>query len=152
MPKYTEKRILPYKTTDLFDLVMDIEKYPEFLPWVVGARILEQDKDHLLADLIVRFKAFKGKYTSRVTFKRPKTAKNAGTINVSEVEGPFKYLTNLWKFEPCEIEDGKQGTIIDFYIDFEFNSMILEKMIGGMFEKASNKMINSFEERAKELF
>lgn len=148
MPKHHDEHISPYNTVQLFELVADIEKYHEFLPWVVASRIIEKSEDVIIAELVVRFKIFTERYTSRVELKRPKTEKDSGEIKVVMVEGPFHHLDNYWKFEPAK----KGGTKISFGVDFAFKSKILDKMIGPMFGKAVEKMSASFEKRADELY
>jgi len=147
MPSYKENYLSPYSTEKIFAIVADIKSYPEFLPWVAGARILESKENLLKAELLVRFNGFTSNYTSRVTLNRPETAGAPCSIEVELEEGPFKHLSNRWFFKP---EDKK--TEINFSIDFAFKSRILEKMIGGMFDKAVKKMVAAFEKRAEELY
>lgn len=141
------EKFSPYSVEQLYNMVIDVESYPEFIPWCVGARILEDNGDDMIADLIISFSGFREKYTSKV-IKAPynSTTKEASII-VDLVEGPFKFLKNSWVFKDI---DGK--TKIDFYISFSFSSKLLEKLIGLVFEKASVKMVNSFELRAEKLF
>ncbi|MBU6338959.1 MAG: type II toxin-antitoxin system RatA family toxin [Rickettsiales bacterium] len=148
MPSLTEKKILPYSAKQIYSLVMDIEKYPEFLPWCKQAKIIEVKSDeNLIADLLINFKNFFEKYRSDV--KHGIDENGDYFVDVVAIEGPFKYLSNKWKFKKmpdsssCEIE---------FFIEFQFNSFILEKMLGGIFEKATHKMMFAFEERAKVVF
>jgi coenzyme Q-binding protein COQ10 len=146
MPNLTEKKILPYQAKQIYQLVMDIEKYPEFLPWCKQAKIIEKISDeNLIADLLINFKSFFEKYRSDVT--HGKTAENNYFVDVVAIEGPFKKLINKWKFR--DLANG--GCEIEFFIDFEFNSFFLTKMIGVIFEKATEKMMNAFEKRAREL-
>lgn len=141
MPSHTETQFSPYAPQQIFDLVADIERYPEFLPWCRAARILERGENSCLAELLISFKHLTEHYTSRVTFS-PSHA-----VEVEMVAGPFHHLINRWKFTP----EG-QGTRIDFFIDFQFRSKLLEKLIGGMFTKAANKMAGAFKERANQLY
>ena len=141
MPTHAEKRFLPYSPTQLFDLVADIEKYPEFLPWCRAARIRRRDGDVLIGDLVIGFKMVKERFTSRVTLERP------GQITVEYTHGPLRYLNNHWVFEPHP-----DGCIVDFYIDFEFNSKVLQKLIGVLFNEAVQRLVNGFESRANELY
>ena len=126
----------------MFDLVIDIEKYPEFLPWCVATRVRERDGDSSNSDMIIGFKMFREKFTTRVTARRP------DRIDVSYSEGPFKYLNNHWTFEP----HGDGHCLIDFYVDFEFHSRILQKTIGAVFNEAVQRMISAFEKRADALY
>ncbi|MGE4279528.1 MAG: type II toxin-antitoxin system RatA family toxin [Magnetospirillum sp.] len=142
MPTHAEKRPLPYTVDQLFDLVADVEKYPEFLPWCVGARIRKRDGDVFFADLVIGFKMIRERYTSKVTLDR-----DAKRIDVVYTEGPFQYLNNHWAFVPNE--DGT--TTIDFFVDFEFKSKILQKVIGTLFNEAVKLMVGAFEKRANQL-
>ncbi|MCD6034744.1 MAG: ubiquinone-binding protein [Rickettsiales bacterium] len=138
----------PYSPEQLFDLVIDIEHYPDFLPWCSAARITERTgKDQLLADLVIRFKAFQEKYTSRVLSHRPTPEEPDGYIIVELVDGPFAHLKNVWKF----IEQEK-GTTIDFHIEFQFKNKLLDKMVGFMFERAQRKVVDAFQTRAEALY
>ena len=145
MPKHSVQKTLSYTPKQIFDLVADIEEYPEFLPWCAAARIIKRNDNVLTADLVIKFKAFQEKYTSSVTMQEPE-GNTAGTVDVSMLKGPFRRLDNNWKFSPC---DG--GCLVDFSIDFQFKNPLLETMIGFMFEKAFAKMVDAFEERAEAL-
>jgi coenzyme Q-binding protein COQ10 len=138
MPTHAEKRHLPYPPGDLYALVADIEEYPEFLPWCAALRIKKRDGNQITADMVIGFKMFRERFTTRVTLT-PETR-----VDVEYLNGPFKYLNNHWIFEAAE--DG--GCTIDFYIDFEFRSALLQKAIGVVFNEAVGKMINAFETRA----
>ena len=143
MPRHIERRQLPYATEQLFDLVADIERYPEFLPWCVAARIRRREGNTIWADLIIGFKMFRERFTSRVTADRA-----LHRIDVAYTEGPFRYLNNHWNFKPAP--DG--GTLIDFYVDFEFRSIVLQKIIGALFGEAVKRMVGAFEHRAEHLY
>ncbi len=142
MPTHAERRKLPYTPEQLFDLVADIDSYSEFLPWCAASRVRRRDGNELHADLVIGFKMFREKYTSKVTLDRPQR------IDVEYLQGPFKYLNNHWEFAPSE--DG--GTLLDFYVDFEFKSAILQKMIGMVFNEAVKLMVGSFESRARQIY
>ena len=131
-----------YTPDQLFDMVADVEKYPEFLPWCVGARIRKRDGDVFFADLVIGFKMIRERYTSKVTLDRA-----AGRIDVTYTEGPFHYLNNHWAFLPND--DG--STTIDFFVDFEFKSKLLQKLIGTLFNEAVKLMVGAFEKRAGQL-
>ena len=151
MPELTKIKLLPYEAKDIYDLVMDIEKYCEFLPWCKKAKIVENvSEGNILADLVINFKAFSEKYRSDVKFYQDEN----GTYIVESkaISGPFRDLNNRWMISAVKDEGGGESAQVEFYVSFSFNSFLLEKMIGAIFEKASRKMINSFEERAKELF
>lgn len=142
MPSLSEKRILPHKAKKIYDLVMDIEKYPEFLPWCKQAKIIEVvSSNNLKADLLINFKNFFEKYRSDVKHGK---AQDDYFIDVVAIEGPFKKLENKWRIR--DLENGKCE--VEFFIDFEFNSIILSKLIGVIFEKATQKMMTAFEQRA----
>ena len=142
MPRHTEKRNLPYSPEQMFDLVADVKRYQEFLPWVAATRIRSDSPTLMIADLVVGFKAIKETFTSRVTKHRPTD------VTVDYIEGPLKYLNNSWKFTP----DGKGGTDIDFCVDFAFKSRIFEALAGQVFDRALRRMIGAFEARAAVLY
>jgi coenzyme Q-binding protein COQ10 len=142
MPTHAEQRHLPYSQRQLFELVAGVEKYPEFLPWCTAARITRREGNSFLADLIVRFKVFQERFTSKVTLHPH------AQVDVEYITGPFRYLNNHWHF--IEADDG--GCIIDFYVDFEFKSKVLQKLIGLLFDQAVHRMVSAFEVRAKELY
>ena len=146
MPTHAEKRVLPHTREQMFDLVIDIEKYPEFLPWCVATRVRERQQgaggDTILADMVIGFKMFRETFTSNVVCRGPER------IDVTYFDGPFKYLNNHWIFESSI--DG--GCMIDFYVDFEFKSRIFQAAIGAVFNEAVKRMIHAFEKRADELY
>jgi coenzyme Q-binding protein COQ10 len=143
MPTHAEKRQLQFTAEQMFDLVADIERYPEFLPWCVGTRIRSRDGNEVAADMIIGYKMFREQFTSNVTLARP------GRIDVTYSEGPFKYLTNHWIFMPA---GGGQSCLIDFYVDFEFRSKVLQKLIGAVFDRAVRIMVQAFETRAEAIY
>jgi coenzyme Q-binding protein COQ10 len=142
MTQHAERRILSHRPEHLYDLVADVAKYPEFLPWCLASRIRSRDEEVLIADLIIGFQVFKERFTSHVRLDP-----DAMEIHVEYAEGPFKYLTNKWAFLPHE-----QGCEIDFYVDFEFNSRILQTVIESLFTEAVKKMVSAFESRADALY
>jgi len=143
MPTHAEIRRLPYTAAQMFDLVAGVEKYPEFLPWCLATRIRERRETLLVADMVIGFKIFREKFTSRVTLDRP-----ALRVDVAYTDGPFKYLKNHWKFIPAE---GGAACDVDFYVDFEFRSKLLQSAISMVFNEAVTKMVNAFEKRAEDL-
>ena len=148
MPSFKQAKILPYSAKQIHDLVMDIEKYPEFLPWCKQAKIIEQiSEENLIADLLINFKNFFEKYTSDV--KCGNNQNGEYFVNVVAIKGPFKSLINKWNFKDLE---GEKSCLVEFFIDFQFNSFLLEKMFGSVFERATEKMMTAFEERAKDIF
>ena len=142
MPTHAEHRRLPYSAEQLFNLVADVERYPEFLPWCLAARIRERKDNAITADLLIGFKMVRERFTSRVVLDRPKR------IDVSYAEGPFRYLNNHWIFLPQD--DG--SCVIDFYVDFEFRSRMLQRIIGVLFNEAVRRMVGAFEARARQLY
>lgn len=145
MPRLHESRILPYSHKQLFDLVMDVESYPKFLPFCVGSKILSRDGSVITTELTIKASLFKESYTSLIT---PHFSKDEARIEVVAITGPFKHLTNLWSFKKA---DGG-GTVVEFTLDFELKSLLLNKMMGGYLSDAYTKMINAFEKRAKEIY
>ena len=143
MITHAEQRLLGYRPEQMYDLVADIERYPEFLPWCIGARIRERTEDLVVADLIIGFKMIRERFTSRVSLDRDRL-----TIEVTYADGPFKQMTNRWRFEPTE--DGRCR--IDFYVAFEFRSAMLQKLIGVLFHEAVRRMVGAFETRARKLY
>ncbi len=142
MPTHAEQRTLPYACEQMFDLVADVERYPEFLPWCTAARIRSRQDNVFWADLMVGFKMVRERFTSRVELDRPHR------INVEYTEGPFRYLNNHWVFYPQD--DG--GCLIDFYIDFEFRNRMLQRLMGALFNEAVGMMVHAFEKRAENLY
>jgi coenzyme Q-binding protein COQ10 len=141
MPTHAEKRLLPFTHEKLYNLVSDVEKYPDFLPWCIALRVRSREVNMINADMIIGFKVFREKFSTRVTLNPPRR------IDVEYLDGPFKYLNNHWIFKPI---DG--ACEIDFYVDFEFKSILLQKAIGAVFNEAVQKMINAFEARAHRIY
>ena len=142
MPIHRETRLLPYTPEQVYALVADVERYPEFLPWCIACRIAKRESaTSFTADLIVGFKMVREQFTSRVTLKPHEE------ITVKYLSGPFAYLTNEWKFAPAE-----GGTAVSFYLSFEFKSKLLQALIGVLFEEAVHRMVSAFETRAGKLY
>jgi len=142
MPTHSETRVLPYTPEQVFDLVADVERYPEFLPWCLACRIRKRESStSLIADLAVGFKMVREQFTSRVTLD-PKRA-----ITVEYLSGPFEHLRNSWTFSPAPA-----GTSVDFFLSFEFKSKLLQSLIGVLFEEAVKRMVAAFETRAARLY
>ena len=142
MPHIRDSKRLPYSCEQMFDLVADVDKYPEFLPWVVATRVRSDSATEMTADMLVGFKAIREKFTSRVTKDRPRS------ILVHYVDGPLRDLDNSWTFEP----DGDGRCRIDFCVDFTFKNKIFERLAGAYFDRAFRRMMAAFEERAHELY
>ncbi|WP_300974602.1 type II toxin-antitoxin system RatA family toxin [Sphingomonas sp. LHG3406-1] len=141
MPRHTEHRFLPYSPEQLFELVADVKRYDEFLPWVTAVRIRSSSETEMVADLIVGFGAFRERFTSRVAKHRPEK------ITVDYVEGPLKFLHNEWRFEPVE-----GGTNLHFTVDFAFRNRLFEAVAGQVFDRALRRMTGAFEARAAALY
>ena len=146
MPTHHETRLLPYTPQQLYALVIDIEQYPQFLPWCRAARIVSRESTSFLGELVIHFSALTERYTSRIT-PVPPTDDKPGTIDVTLVDGPFHHLTNHWKFAPHG-----NGCEITLDLDFQFKSKILDSLIGGLFTKACAKMVAAFTARAEALY
>ncbi len=147
MPTHAEKRRMPYSADQMYALIADIERYPEFLPWCSGCRIRARRSDTtrevVEADLIISFKVFRERFGSRVTL-HPEARK----IDVAYLDGPFKYLNNHWVFEPVSDTECE----VDFFVDFEFKSRTLQAVIGVVFGEAMRRIVRAFEDRAKALY
>jgi len=139
--EYSESRFVPYAADLMYQVVADVEHYPEFLPWVVALRVLSRDDGGLTAEMAVGYSAFRERYTSRVDLD-----KAAHTIIVTATKGPFRQLDNHWRFIP---EEG--GCRIDFSIVFEFRNPLLQAAAGKAFEKVVRKMTDAFVARAAAL-
>lgn len=139
--KHCEKT--KHSAQEIFDLVADVEKYPQFLPWCKGARIIKHESDNIfLAELLISFKGISERYTSRVTLTPNESIRSELT------KGPFKHLVNQWNLT----RDDNGNTNINLNLEFQFKSKLLDSMIGGVFAKSSEKMISAFRTRADELY
>ncbi len=145
MPTHAERQIVPYTPEQLFDLVADVDKYPQFLPWCVASRIRSRTECELVADLTIGFGPFRESFTSRVTLDRPHRVK------VRYQNGPFRYLNNQWDFIP-HARGTAVGTEVAFFVDFEFRSRILQAAIGVVFNEAVRRMVNAFLKRARDVY
>ncbi len=146
MPTHAEKRVMPYSPQQMYDLIADVGAYPEFLPWCSAARIRKRtpkgDAEIIDAELVISFKVFRERFGSRVTLM-PDVQK----IDVEYLDGPFKYLNNHWIFT-----DREGGCEVDFFVDFEFKSKILQTIIGVVFGEAMQRIVGAFEDRADALY
>jgi len=149
MPTHAERRILPFTPRQLFDLVADVERYPEFLPWCVAARIRKREEHLILADLVIGFKMVRETFSSKVELTPPSgEGQTGGHIHVTYLQGPFRYLNNHWRFEPTP----EGHCLIDFYVDFEFRSKIMQKLMEALFNEAVRRMVGAFEARARAIY
>jgi coenzyme Q-binding protein COQ10 len=146
MPSHHEIRDLPYGADEMYALVADVERYPEFLPWTAAARIRsrrkEGDAEVIDADLVISFKVFRERFGSRVTLHPAEKS-----IDTQYLDGPFKYLKSRWQFAP--LDDG--GCHVDFFVDFEFKNRVLQGVIGIVFNEAMHRIVRAFEDRARAL-
>jgi len=142
MPSHAEKKVLPYSPCQVFDMVADVAAYPDFLPWCIATRIRSVEEKQLVADMVIGFKMFREQFTSRVELNEP------DSIEVKYEDGPFKYLKNSWLFE---LEENGH-CLVDFSVEFEFRSQILEMAIGNIFTEAVHRMVSAFEKRAETLY
>ncbi len=147
MTTHSETRIMPYSAEQMYDLIAKIEDYPEFLPWCAAIRKrsskVESGCETIDADMIVSFKVFREKFGSRVVLNPDERQ-----IDVSYLDGPFKYLINNWKFKPVS----DTSCEVDFFVDFEFKSRTLQALIGVVFHQAMQQVVRAFEKRAEQLY
>lgn len=141
MISHTETRSVPYPAELMYAVVSDVEKYPEFLPWVVALRVLSRRGDGMTAEMAVGYGGLRERYTSDI-----KLTSAIYRIDVAQISGPFKVLENHWQFTPKG-----EGCEVTFSILFEFKSRLLHSVAGAKFEKVMLKMADAFEARAKQL-
>ncbi len=142
MPGIHEVRRLPYSAEQMFDLVADVARYGEFLPWVMATRVRSDSETEMVADMLVGFNALREKFASRVEKQRP------DMIKVHYLDGPLQDLDNVWRFRPL----GEDACEIDFHVEFRFRNALFEKLAGQYFDRAFRKMVAAFETRAAELY
>lgn len=139
---HNENRVLPYSPEQMFDLVIAVDQYPQFLPWCIGARINERRATEINADVIVGYKMFRERFTSRVLFSRP------GMIEVDYLKGPLRHLQNRWAFSAA-----KGGACrVDFHVEFDFEAPLFQSLLDQFFDRAVARMVGAFEARAKALY
>lgn len=137
------KTEVPYSAAEMFALVADVERYPDFIPWCVALRIVERGEGTLLADMVVAYRVFRERFRSHVTLDPA-----AGRIAATYVDGPFRTLRNEWTFS----DRAGGGSTIDFLIDFEFRNFILQATAQQVFDKAFAKMSDAFVARARAVY
>lgn len=142
MPGIRETRRLPYSAVQMFDLVADVGRYGEFLPWVIATRVRSDSETEMVADMVVGFKAIRESFTSRVTKDRPRE------IAVHYVDGPLSDLNNVWTFRAVD----EHACEIDFLVEFTFRNRLFERIAGQYFDRAFRKMVEAFEARAAVLY
>ena len=147
MPRHSETKVLPYSAVQMFDLVADVAKYPEFLPWTAAARIRStrpiDGGQEMLADLVISFKVFRERFGSRVTL-----LPGDSRILTEYLDGPFRHMRSTWAFR--DVEGG--GCEVEFFVDFEFRNALLQGIIGVVFNEAMQRVVRAFEKRAAELY
>lgn len=142
MPGIRETRRLPYSAEQMFDLVADVARYGEFLPWVIATRVKSDTESEMIADMVVGFKSLRESFTSRVAKSRPRE------IAVHYVDGPLSDLDNVWTFRAVN----ERVCEIDFIVEFTFKNRLFEKIAGQYFDRAFRKMVEAFEARAAQLY
>jgi coenzyme Q-binding protein COQ10 len=140
-------RVLPYAPEQLFELVGDVERYPEFVPHLKSIRVWDQRSDAtglsaLKAEAAVGFAIFQERFATTVRRDRARL-----TIDVDLLSGPFQHLTNRWRFMPKHA-----GTEVDFLIDFAFSSRLLNAVLAANFERGVDRIMRAFDERARQLY
>ncbi|MEM9170568.1 MAG: type II toxin-antitoxin system RatA family toxin [Pseudomonadota bacterium] len=137
---------VPYSAEAMFDLVADVARYPEFIPHCLALRVIaDESRDGqgvITADMLVAYKVFREKFRSRARLDRA-----GGLIDVDYVNGPFRRLETIWRFE-----NDADGSIIDFEIDFEFSNFVMQATAAGVFERAFEKMADAFVARAHDVY
>lgn len=142
MPVHRERRVLPYTADQLFELVARVDRYPEFLPWCIDTRITRRDGDVFWVDIVIGFRMIRQTFGSRVETERPRR------IAVEKTRGPFRHMNNLWRF--TDLPDGRCQ--VDFHVDFEFSSRLLNRLIGILFYEAERRLVAAFERRARAIY
>ena len=146
MPSHSETRRLPYTARQMYDLVADVARYPEFLPWNAAARIRSRSPvdggEVMEADLVISFKVFRERFGSRVTL-----LPGERRILTEYIDGPFKFMKSTWAFRELD-----SGCEVDFFVDFEFRNAILQGIIGIVFNDAMQRVVRAFERRAADLY
>ena len=144
MHSFHKERLLPNSPAQVFDLILDVESYPEFVPWCESVTIISKNDEEIIARMQVNYKGFTESYSSRIITRR---ADERLIVEVRAIDGPFKFLNNHWT-----ITQANDGCKVDFHIDLEFKSFLLDKMLGLFFVSGAEKMIEAFESRARELY
>jgi coenzyme Q-binding protein COQ10 len=140
--RYEESRVINHTPVNLFNLVSDVKKYPEFLPWCKGARVKNIRDNVFDADLIIGFKIYKEIYSSRIYLDNVNNK-----ILVEYKDGPFEHLENSWVFNK-----NNNGCKVEFMVDFKFKSIFLQTIMETLFSEAVRRMVKAFENRANQLY
>lgn len=143
MLKHIEQKKLPYTVEQVFDLVAAVDRYHEFLPWCVASRISRREGGGVFyADLVVGYKLFREKFSSRVILDSPRH------IYIEYQRGPLKHLKNHWRFT-----DGLDGScVVDFSVEFEFKNKTLQGLAKVFFQEVVHRMVGAFEARACDIY
>lgn len=152
MPRFTTRRRVAFSASQMFALVADVETYPQFLPLCEGLSVRERTTDAegrvvLVAAMDVGYKAIRERFTSRVTLDP-----GANRILVTYLDGPFSRLENRWTFINAGGGDDRNSSDVDFFIDYEFKSFVLQMLMGAMFDQAFRKFTDAFEARARAVY
>jgi coenzyme Q-binding protein COQ10 len=148
MPTHRENRPMPYSAAQIYDLVADVARYPEFLPWTSAARIrsrrpMPDGGEEMLADLVISFKVFRERFGSRVLLY-PEQRR----IETAYIDGPFRHMLSHW-----HVTDRPEGGChVEFSVDFEFRNPVLQGLIGVVFDQAMRRVVQAFEDRARKLY
>lgn len=143
MLKHIEQKLLPYTPEQMFDLVADVDSYDQFVPWCIASRINRREsEDVFYADLVVGYKLFRERFSSKVIIGRP------NEIYIEYLKGPLKNLRNKWQF----IRQPDNTCLIDFSVEFEFSNVALQKLANMFFNEVVKRMVGAFEERARQLY
>jgi coenzyme Q-binding protein COQ10 len=149
MPTHSETRRLPYTAQQMYDLVADVERYPEFIPWTAAARVRSRrpsgEAEIVDADLVISFKVFRERFGSRVTLW-PADMR----IDTEYLDGPFHHMVSKWAFR--DAEDAPGSCDVTFYVDFEFRNRLLQGAAGMFFNEAMQRIVRAFEARARDLY
>lgn len=145
MRKFKDSKILGYTAKQLYELVLDVEQYDKFVPWCSKCEVISKSEGQITADLSVKSGFISKSYRSSIAHG---SNLDGYFIEINQISGPFKYLDTKWYFK--KMDDAK--TKVDFAIDFEFESEIINMVIGGIFSNTSEKIIEAFEKRAKEIY
>lgn len=144
MPSFHQVKILPYNPKDLFNLVLDVESYPQFIPWCTAAKIISRNQDIMVVELTIKMAGFLEKYQSKITSGI--IDEHSYFIEVQAISGPFKYLKNSWQF----LQENSD-TRVEFFIDFSMKFSMLNTLVSVFFTDATKQMINAFEKRAERM-
>lgn len=148
MLTHIEQKTLPYSPGQMFDLVAAVDRYAEFAPWCIASRIHTRESERVFyADLIVGYKMFRERFSSRVIIQPPEEGE-PGKIEIEYLRGPLKHLKNHWQFIPAP----GGGCTVDFSVEFEFKNSILHGIAKVFFNEVIRRMVGAFEERAKVLY